>query len=252
MVGAHGAAAPPRLRILFVGNSLTYWKPGLDAIFRGWNHDAASVVEGGATLQRLWDRGRAVTAIRSREYEYVVLQDDLPEYARECEAHFSKYARLFVEAARECGARPILLLTHSYERIRRTTLDTIARAHQSTARALDVVVAPSGLVLGHEGLAASTKLGTLLSRDKEHPLPTGMLLTALTVQAAIADSQGDAKAVETSQLEAMARAAIEAGALAGSVALAPPDALATMLASAVLSGRRWWKVYPDTPERTEM
>ena len=67
-------------RILFVGNSLTYWRPGLDALLRSWGFDAAAVTEGGATLQVLWDAGTALKAIRSGQYGFVVLQDDMPEY----------------------------------------------------------------------------------------------------------------------------------------------------------------------------
>ena len=234
------------LRLLFVGNSLTYWKPGLDALFREWGHDAAAVTEGGATLQILWDAGKALNAIRSRLYDIVVLQDDLPEYGRASAAPFRKYVTLFVEAARESESTPIVLLTHSYERLRHTRLNAIALAHQEAARTLDVVVAPSGLTIGYEGLAASTELGTLLSRDREHPLPAGMLLTALLVHAAVLDATG-ASAPSAAQLEELAVRAIEAGALAGGASCASPATLAAELAALALSGWRWWSNYPTRP-----
>ena len=115
-------------RILFVGNSLTYWRPGLDALFRGWGFDAAAVTEGGATLQVLWDAGTALKAIRSGQYGFVVLQDDMPEYGGAAAASkFQKYTRHFVEAVRESAAVPILLLTHSYDRIKHTRLHATAQ-----------------------------------------------------------------------------------------------------------------------------
>ena len=49
---------------------------------------------------------------------------------RQAQGLFSKHARLFVEAVREQGATPILLMTHAYERVRHVDLDLIARAHQ--------------------------------------------------------------------------------------------------------------------------
>ena len=235
------------VRILFVGNSLTYWRPGLDALFRGWGFDTASVTEGGATLQVLWGAGKALTAIRSGQYDFVLLQDDLPEYGSAAVAgtQFKKHARLFVEAVRESAAVPILLLTHSYERIKHTRLHAIASAHLEAARALEVTIAPSGIVIGREGLSAATPLGALLCHDREHPLPVGMLLTALVVRAAIADACGDAKGASAEWLQELACTAIQTGALAGA---APPDAttevLATTLASLVQAGRQRWRTFP--------
>ena len=161
---------------------------------------------------------------------------------------FSKHARLFVEAVREQGATPILLMTHAYERVRHVDLDLIARAHQDAARSLDVAVAPSGLVLGADGTCAATKLGALLSRDKEHPLPAGMLATGLAVKVAVAEAAGDARAASASQLAALAQRAIEGGALKAGAAVAPPEELAGLLASCVQAGRSWWRTYPARPE----
>ena len=240
-------ATHPPTRILFVGNSLTYWRPGLDALFRGWGFDAAAVTEGGATLQVLWDAGTALATIRSGQNDFVVLQDDLPEYggAAAASTQFQKYARRFVEAVRESEAVPILLLTHSYERIKHTRLHAIASAHQEAARLLDVTVAPSGLVIGREGLCAATPLGVLLCRDKEHPLPVGMLLTALVVCAAIADASGDARAASAERLQELARTAIQTGALSGAaLPEATPEELAATLASLVQAGRQWWRTFP--------
>ena len=239
-------------RTLFVGNSLTYWKPGLDAIFRDcFGEKAASVVQGGATLQVLWDAGKALAAIQSGEFTHVVLQDDLPEYGRSTGGaypEFHQHARLFAEAAREGGATPVLLMTHSYERLRYCRLDGIARAHQEVARVLELTVAPAGLVIGYEGLAASTKLGELLTRDKEHPTPLGMLLEALLVRAAILDGGGAKSTTSLEQLEADAQRAIEAGALVGGATHSSTEALAKLLAASAHAGRVWWSTYPARPD----
>jgi CheY-like chemotaxis protein len=245
--GAPAHAAMAATRVLFVGNSLTYWRPGLDALFRGWGFDAAAVTEGGATLQVLWDAGTALKAIRSGQYGFVVLQDDMPEYGGAAAASkFQKYTRHFVEAVRESAAVPILLLTHSYDRMKHTRLHAIASAHQEAARALDVTVAPSGLVIGREGLSAASRLGALLCRDKEHPLPVGMLLTALVVRAAMADACGDARAASAERLQELALNAIQTGALSGAaLPEAAPEALAATLASLVQAGRQWWRTFPE-------
>src|SRR5687768_9698543 len=80
-------AQPSPMRILFIGNSLTYWNDGL------WVHVerlAASgkpsiqvttgvAVEGGAFLKSLWARTGPRRAIAAGPWDVVVLQEDLPE-----------------------------------------------------------------------------------------------------------------------------------------------------------------------------
>ena len=88
-------------------------------------------------------------------------------------------------------------------------------------------------------------MGVLLCRDKEHPLPVGMLLTALVVRAAMADACSDVRAASAERLQALARTGIQTGALSGAaLPEATSEALATTLASLVQAGRQWWRTFP--------
>jgi hypothetical protein len=118
LVTAAGAQPVPA-RILFIGNSLTFWNDGL------WTHleqmaardtPAVAVTTGrsvfpGAFFKSLWERREPRDAIRTRRYDVVVLQEDLPETKM---ADFRDHTRRFVAEVRQAGARPVLLMAWAY------------------------------------------------------------------------------------------------------------------------------------------
>ena len=134
-------------RILFVGNSLTFWNYGLYVHlerFAASAEPSVSVTTGrsvvpGAFLKSLWLREEPRQAIATGNYDVVVLQEDLPETTVD---DFQAHARLFVAAARKAGARPVLLMAWAYGRLGWITMDGIARAHREAAAELNVDVAP--------------------------------------------------------------------------------------------------------------
>lgn len=74
-------------RILFVGNSFTYYNGGLENHFRQLAESARPprvvvadrVTKGGATLKILQGLEEVHSKIREGHYDVVVLQDDIPE-----------------------------------------------------------------------------------------------------------------------------------------------------------------------------
>ncbi|MEJ1935593.1 hypothetical protein WDZ92_35820, partial [Nostoc sp. NIES-2111] len=75
------AQEEPPLRVLFLGNSYTYFNdlPGmvskLAATSGGRKIDAKSVTRGGANLSELWSVTNGVETLRSGEWDVVVLQE---------------------------------------------------------------------------------------------------------------------------------------------------------------------------------
>lgn len=134
VVGGAGAQPAPT-RVLFIGNSLTFWNDGLWTHFERMNSQAqppVAVTTGrsvfpGAFFKSLWERPEPREAIRSRRYDVVVLQEDLPETRIE---DFRDHARRFVAEVRQAGARPILLMAWAYPRLGWITMAEIARAHR--------------------------------------------------------------------------------------------------------------------------
>jgi len=182
------AAAQTPTRVLFVGNSLTYWNDGLFSHLERLAARAQppiavttgrSVVPG-AFLKSLWARPEARQAIGAKAHDVVVLQEDLPETNVE---DFREHARLFVAEVRKAGARPVLLMAWAYERLGWITMDEIARAHRAAATELKVDVAPVGLAW-RRATQRRPDL-TLLAPDGEHPSIHGTYLATAVVYATV-------------------------------------------------------------------
>src|SRR5688572_6259717 len=176
------------MRILFVGNSLTYWNDGI------WVHLerlAASgtpptpvttgvAVEGGAFLKSLWARTGPRSAIAAGPWDVVMLQEDLPETNVE---DFRVHARLFVAEVRKTGARPVLLMAWAYERLAAITMDAIADAHRAAAAELEADVAPVGLAWRRASEQRPNL--NLYAPDREHPSIHGTYLATAVVYATV-------------------------------------------------------------------
>ncbi len=110
------------VRVLFVGNSLTYvgnLPAVLDALGSAQGHPMQSdmIVEGGATLSQRVADGSVARALAEKHYDYVVLQErggdaicssSRPDYCPAAEAALGSLAQL----AQSRNATPILLGTY--------------------------------------------------------------------------------------------------------------------------------------------
>jgi hypothetical protein len=182
------AAWQASTRILFIGNSLTFWNEGLYVHLERLAASATPLVSlrtgrsvvPGAFLKSLWQRQEPRQAIATRQYDVIVLQEDLPETTVD---DFRQHARLFVGEARKVGARPILLMAWAYERLGWITMDDIARAHRDAAAELNVEVAPVGLAWQR----ASTRRPelNLYAPDREHPSIHGTYLATAVLYAVV-------------------------------------------------------------------
>ena len=113
----------------------------------------------------LWERPEPRDAIRSRRYDVVVLQEDLPETRIE---DFRDHARRFVAEVRQEGARPILLMAWAYPRLGWITMAEIARAHRDAAAELKVEVAPVDLAWQRAMQQRSRESFRARSRTPQH------------------------------------------------------------------------------------
>jgi hypothetical protein len=178
--------ADGRMRILFIGNSLTY-SNGLPYMVRALADsagDATAEVEEVAlpdySLEDHWNDGRAARAIRGGCWNYVVLQQG-PSSQAEGRALLLDYAARFDALVREQGGRSALFSAWPAE-TRRADFD---RAIESYALAADAV---NGLMLP----AATAWLeawerdpGLDLYADGLHPTPAGSYLVALVITSAL-------------------------------------------------------------------
>lgn len=175
-------------RILFIGNSLTFYNEGLwRHLERLASHEApprtivtGRSVFGGAYFKSLWARSEPRQAIHAAPYDVVVLQEDLPETRVD---DFREYARHFVTEVRRAGARPVLLMAWAYPRLGWISMSEIAAAHRDAADELNVEVAPAGLAWDR-AMEARPALA-LYASDREHPSLAGTYLTTAVVYATI-------------------------------------------------------------------
>lgn len=169
-------------RVLFVGNSLTFWNKGVDVLVRELGgFTSERIVEPGASLHRLWRNGTAAAKIRSGRWDWVVLQEDLPETSR---AQFEEAARAFAKVSAAAHARLLLFMAWAYDRLP-TRHDEIVRAHVAIAAELGCAVAPVGAAFAQVREARSDTTLQLLEPDDEHPTMAGTYLAALVIYATL-------------------------------------------------------------------
>jgi hypothetical protein len=182
------ASAKPSVKILFVGDSITAWNGGLgghiEQLAASRNPprhiEADQVTQFGAPLEFLWKDTDARQEIRQNAYDFVVLQEDLPETDVDS---FHEYARRFEKVIRESGAEPVLFMAWSYERLGWISQEEIVQAHDEIATELRVDVAPVGLAW-QRAMEERPDLD-LFASDREHPSMQGTFLAINVVYAAL-------------------------------------------------------------------
>jgi hypothetical protein len=180
------------IRILFVGNSYTYFNnlPGmLEQIAASATPprkiETKSVVEGGATLRRHWEKKKALELIQSEDWDYVVLQEQSSlgvtfvvdgQLRITDSAEFYKYVRLFDEAIRAKKAKTVLFGTWARKDAVEQDQAMLDFAYASIAKELHAVFVPAGMTW-HAVRKAKPTL-ELYNADGSHPSPTGTYLNA--------------------------------------------------------------------------
>ncbi len=177
------AGAPGEgLRVLFIGNSLTYANdlPGLVqavASAAGRTVETGMVAAPGFGLEDHWRRGAALESIREGSWDVVVLQQgpsSLPENSRNLRAWSVRFAKKI----RESGGRPALLMVWpSTDRL--FAFDDVRDAYRGAADAVDGIFLPAG----EAWRAAWEKRPdlALYGSDGFHPSPLGSMLAAMTI-----------------------------------------------------------------------
>ncbi|KAB2675097.1 MAG: SGNH/GDSL hydrolase family protein [Verrucomicrobia bacterium] len=184
-------AANAPARLLFVGNSFTYYNGGLENHVRQL---AASTrppraletdrgTKGGATLKILQGQEWLHEKIRNGRYDLVILQEDIPELTEHDVAPFFEQVRLFDGEIRKSGGKTALFMAWPYERLNWVTLERIDQAHRAIGKELALPVAPVGIAFRH-ALRARPGLA-MLGPDREHETIHGSYLAANVIYAVV-------------------------------------------------------------------
>jgi hypothetical protein len=182
-------APDPDLRILFIGNSLTYVNdlPGMVRQLGASNSarpvTVASVAFGDYSLEDHWNRGDALTAIRQGGWDLVVLQQG-PSALPESRANLIDWTFRFAGEIRKVGARPAVYMVWPGLG-RQEAWDSVTDSYAAAAAAAHALLLPAGAALRS---VYTTDPGLpLFDADGFHPLPLGSFGVALVIYAAAAD-----------------------------------------------------------------
>ena len=184
---------PDTTRILFIGNSYTYYN-SLPELVKAMAKEkfpdrvvkTQLISQGGATLKRHWEEGKAQQAIKSDHWEYVILQEqsrlgmgmviDDEFYFGQTDLFF-EYARKFNMEIKGAGAKTVFFMTWSREN-QPETQEILTYAYATIAKELDAMLAPVGLVW--DKLRTNSQYNFYVE-DGSHPSPMGSYLAASTI-----------------------------------------------------------------------
>lgn len=209
-------APDPTLRILFIGNSLTYANdlPGLvEHLARSDpSRDVvvSSVAFGDYSLEDHWNRGDAQRAIAGARWDFVVLQQG-PSALPESRALLVDYVRRFAGEVRKVSGRTAIYMVWP-PMDREAEWGEVTASYAAAASAVNGLLMPAGEAL--RAVRAAHPDITLFEGDQFHPSPAGSYGAALVIYARAAGVSpvGLTAMAGGSTLPAAQVAALEAGA----------------------------------------
>lgn len=182
------------LRVLFVGNSLTYVND-LPAVVAAMATATArdrppaffQVAGPDLSLEDHWRTGAAERAIRSRAWDYVVMQQG-PSSLPQNQVHLRTWAETFAGPIREAGAVPALYMVWP-SLARYDDFDGVLASYSGAAAAVNGVFLPAGQSW-REAWASEPGLA-LYGPDGFHPSELGTWLAALVIFARLYETSPD-------------------------------------------------------------
>ena len=163
---------------------------------------------GGASLKTHFNRGDALGAIATRQFDTVVLQEQSTLPVKNA-ARMHENVRLFDGPIREAGARMVLYLTWA-RRHAPESQGVITEVYTSIGREVGATVVPAGVawervLKAHPGI-------TLHDKDGSHPTLAGSYLAACVFYAALFGKrpvgvEGEVKGVGAAEAAALQGAA---------------------------------------------
>ncbi|MGN6798618.1 MAG: hypothetical protein ACTHKS_10740 [Gaiellaceae bacterium] len=178
-----GVSAPPHLRVLFVGNSLTAANDlpaRVQAIARSIGEidlEVGSYTPGGYALEDHWTDGTARAMVEAGGWDVVVFQQG-PSSLPSSGANLRAWTATWARDVRAHGGRPVLLTVWP-ERGRGSALASVIQNYRAAAVASRTGLFPAG-VAWSRCLAVAPRI-RLYGPDGFHPAPMGTYLAALVV-----------------------------------------------------------------------
>jgi hypothetical protein len=191
-----GARSQAPTRVLFIGNSYTYFHNLPEMIVklaaaRRQKLEALMVAPGGWRLKDHWEKGEALADLRASRWDYVVLQEQSTlgvNYFVNGKARistdevFRPYAEKWAAEVRKAGATPVFYLTWA-RKASPEDQAALNSAYIRAAKAVDARVAPVGIAWAE--VRQQNPSIELLLGDGSHPSAAGSYLAACTLLATL-------------------------------------------------------------------
>jgi hypothetical protein len=174
------AGSTDDVRVLFIGNSLTY-SNNLPSIIQamaeanGKKFIHKSVAYGGFSLEDHWQQGEARSEIHAGQWQMVVLQQG-PSARPESRALLIKYASLFAKEINRAGAIPVLYMVWPSV-MRSVDFGSVSESYSLTAKEVKGLLVPVGEAW-RRAMNQDSGL-SLYATDGLHPTDQGSYLAAL-------------------------------------------------------------------------
>ena len=175
----------PRIKVLFVGNSLTFYNdlPGLVqqlSVMENRPVDVTAVTAPYVSLQWHWNRGKVQKLLAQEKWDYVVLQEFSRRPVTDPQ-NSEKYFELFAAEAQRAGAKPLIFQNWTRSG-RDSEYGTMFATYQAVKQRTSAAIVPIGLAWR---LCAEKHPEIELFADSRHPTDEGTYLTACVVYGAI-------------------------------------------------------------------
>jgi hypothetical protein len=144
------------------------------AAARGAKMDDHLISVGGASLRTHWNKGEALAAIQTGEFDHVVLQEQSTLPIKNAQRMLENI-RLFDGAIKSVGATTVLYMTWARKNVAETQA-AIADAYLSTGKELGATVIPVGLAW--QSFLRKHKTPVLHDKDLSHPTLAGSYLAS--------------------------------------------------------------------------
>lgn len=171
------------LRVLFIGNSFTYYYNLPQVVHTMAASDNVTLITrqmtiGGSNLELHWKGekdSRAKQMIEEEPWDFVVLNNHSLATINDPEG-FVDYSKKFVDLIREKGARPVMMMTWAYKS-NPLMQKTISEAYKAFCQAHEVEFVPAGEIIAE---ARRNRPDLNLFADDKHPSHNGTYLLGLS------------------------------------------------------------------------
>lgn len=183
-------ASLKKQRILYVGNSLTYFN-NLPALVKeiagqdGVEVSDSSFLYPDYSLEDHWNEGKVAAAIAAGKFDFVVVQQG-PSALPESQSLLKEFAGRFATACNDAGSKLALYMVWPSE-ARSFDFDNVINSYKAAAAGTNSMLCPAGEAWKYAWQSDASL--PLYSNDRFHPGLYGSVLAALTIYGSLYDKK---------------------------------------------------------------